>query len=349
MKDSLKNQYTGLDVGKFLCALLILVYHYFSEHGGLPGLFDEILSLYAVAVAFFMVISGFLLFNKLEYLDTKEERWSVVKKQVKRIYRIYLLWSIPYLIFTICNWNWSSISINFIFWQFQKWIFNSTFYTIWFMPMLANGMLLTFWLTEKFSKFYVNLLGIICYILGALSLTYKFIGIRIPGFIEFIKFSNLWLGGARGWIFFSFPLILVGRFMVRKKEKLKVKNMFYKACIFMVLLIIEALLLRNFSNEHTGIDITIMMVPTVFYILGFFISIKLPEKKYYIFIRNISTIIFMSQRIFLTIIPELVPKIGKIIFFNRYIGFGVIFFATIIFSILIIIESKRILVLKKLF
>lgn len=51
---STKCMYLGLDVGKFLCAFLILFYHYFSEHGSLPGLLGEALSLYAVAVALFM-------------------------------------------------------------------------------------------------------------------------------------------------------------------------------------------------------------------------------------------------------------------------------------------------------
>lgn len=98
---STKCMYLGLDVGKFLCAFLILFYHYFSEHGSLPGLLGEALSLYAVAVALFMTISGFLIYNKLEKIDSREERWRVVKKQIIRIYRIYLLWSIPYLLFSI--------------------------------------------------------------------------------------------------------------------------------------------------------------------------------------------------------------------------------------------------------
>lgn len=77
---------------------LILFYHYFSEHGPLPGLLNEVLSLYAVAVALFMTISGFLIFDKLSAVKETKERWKIVKHQVVRIYSIYLIWSIPYLI-----------------------------------------------------------------------------------------------------------------------------------------------------------------------------------------------------------------------------------------------------------
>ena len=122
-----KSVYPGIDIGKLICAFLILFYHYFSEHGSLPGLLGEVLSLYAVAVALFMTISGFLLYNKLEGIDSREERWSIVKKQVLRIYRIYLLWSIPYLLYTIFRWDWNSISVSFIIWEVQRWFFSSTF------------------------------------------------------------------------------------------------------------------------------------------------------------------------------------------------------------------------------
>lgn len=68
-----KRSYGMLDVCKFCCALLILFYHFFSEHGGLPGILNEALSLYAVAVALFMAISGFLVFDKTSALATRRE------------------------------------------------------------------------------------------------------------------------------------------------------------------------------------------------------------------------------------------------------------------------------------
>ena len=90
-----KSVYPGIDIGKFLCAFLILFYHYFSEHGSLPGLLGEALSLYAVAVALFMTISGFLLYNKLEGIDNKEARWSIVKNRFVEFIGIYLCGVFP--------------------------------------------------------------------------------------------------------------------------------------------------------------------------------------------------------------------------------------------------------------
>ena len=346
---STKCMYLGLDVGKFLCAFLILFYHYFSEHGSLPGLLGEALSLYAVAVALFMTISGFLIYNKLEKIDSREERWRVVKKQIIRIYRIYLLWSIPYLLFSILRWDWSSISISFILWQIQGWIFKSTFYTIWFMPMLAIGTLLTFWLTENFPNVVVTILAVLCYIIGSLSLTYQFIGYQIPGFAHFVEFSNLWLGGARGWLFYAFPLMLVGKYMVSYKDKVKALSMACVSGICILIMLLEALLIRKISGEHTGIDLTVMMIPTVFCILGFLISIHIANGKRGKWMSSMSTLIFMSQRLFLTVLPECFPVAFSLVFMNKYIGVVTIIVMNVLFSQFIILISKKNLFFQKLY
>ena len=179
-----KKKYNGLDIGKFLCAFLILFYHYFSEHRGLPTIIEEALSLYAVAVALFMLISGFLTFNKIKSLESREDRWGVVKRQALRIFKIYLLWSIVYIIYSISRWDFQNITLSFVLWQIQGWIFNSTFYTIWFMPALAIGLIVAFWLTEKLPVWLCTMLGIVLYVIGSMMLTYSSVGDMLPGLAE---------------------------------------------------------------------------------------------------------------------------------------------------------------------
>ena len=163
MTKTAKPQYGMLDIAKFLCALLILFYHFFSENGSLPGLLEEALSTYAIAVALFMTISGFLLFRKLEELQTRQERWLAVRKQAWRTLRIYLLWSIVYVLYNISRWDFANLTVLFVLQQLRQWIFVSTFYTIWFMPALAIGLVATFWLTELAPKWTVTILAVILY------------------------------------------------------------------------------------------------------------------------------------------------------------------------------------------
>lgn len=344
-----RKTYAGLDIAKFLCALLILFYHYFSEHGTLPGILEEALSLYAIAVALFMAISGFLTFNKLESVLGYQNRWEIVKKQALRILRIYAIWSIPYLIYSVSTWNWSTVTLKFVLWRVRGWIFNSTFSTIWFMPSLALGLVFTFLVTEKLPKYAVNLLAAMLYIIGSLSMTYSYFGDMIPGFSITKMIITDWLGGPRGWLVYAFPLIMVGRRMARRKEKVSTLKTAALSFVFVFLILIEALLLRSKAG-HTGIDMTFMMIPSVYCILGFLISLKIPSGAYCLWIRKMSILIFMSQRIFLTVLPNLFSEFfNKYIFANYYAGAVIISVFVIGFSVLIIVCSEKVSVLKKLY
>ena len=43
-----REKYTGIDITKFFCSIIILFYHFFSEHGHVPSIIDDMLSLYAI-------------------------------------------------------------------------------------------------------------------------------------------------------------------------------------------------------------------------------------------------------------------------------------------------------------
>ncbi len=345
----IKKKYNGLDIGKFLCAFLILFYHYFSEHRGLPAIIEEALSLYAVAVALFMLISGFLAFNKIRNIESREDRWGVVKSQALRIFKIYLLWSIIYIIYNISRWDFQNLTVSFVLWQLQGWIFNSTFYTIWFMPALAIGLIVAFWFTEKLPAWICTTLGIVLYIVGSIMLTYSFVGDALPGFQVFKEFAETWLGGARGWLFFATPLLMLGKFAVNIKDKIKKTSAFILSIVSVGAILAEALVLRKFVG-HTGIDMTVMMVPSVFFILMFLLNINIPDGAYGVWMRKMSVLVFMTQRIFLTVIPSLLGAgICSKLFANTYIGAIVICGGTVLFSALIIAFSKRFKFLKNLY
>ena len=114
-------------------------------------------------------------------------------------------------------------------------------------------------------------------------------------------------------------------------------------------LLAEAFILRKIAG-HTGIDTTLMMIPTSFCILGFLISFKLPSGKYSVFMRSMSVLIFMTQRLFLTVIPHILPvAVSAAIFSNIYVGAVIVCGATIVFSAGIILLSRKVKFLKYLY
>lgn len=344
--------YPLFDIAKFGCALLILFYHYFSEHGPIPALLEDFFSLYAVAVALFMTMSGYFLFTKLDSLSSRDDQWQVVKKQVKRILTIYLFWSIPYLIFTVSRWPWDNLSSNFVFWQMQGWIFRSTFYTIWFMPSLALGILFAYFLYSRLSWNKVWLLALFSFLAGSLHSTYRFVSEIIPGFGMFICFSELWLQGGRGGIFFGMPLVILGG-IAAKSHKIKPIFSAGLALVMMFALLVEAVVLRKYVGG-CGLDLALSMIPVCFCITMFLRSISMAPsesmKAGLLWMRSMSIVVFMSQRLFLTVLPYLFStEVQHFIFANTYFGGLILGSGTILFSALIIQFSKRFNMLKMLY
>lgn len=347
-----RRQYTMLDVGKFLCALLILFYHFFSEIGSLPWLLEEALSSYAIAVALFMTISGFLTFSKLETVPDRAGRWQLVRRQAWRIIRIYLLWSVVYILYTISTWEAGEISVRFLLQRMHQWIFCSTFYTIWFMPALAVGLIVAFWISELLPEYAGIGLAIVLYALGALTLTYAGVGAMIPGHSQFAEFANAWLGGARGWLFYGTPLLLVGRGMAKYKTRERAEKpliWLLLSMAAMLLLLIEALVLRNIFGA-TGVDMTVMMPIVVFCVLGFLLCCQVPRGKWLLWMRQMSLLIFITQRIFLTVVPGMFPVfVGQYLFSSNWAAFVFCVGGTIAFSAAIIALSKKIKPLRLLY
>lgn len=239
-KSITKPVYPGMDVGKFLCAFLILFFffHYFSEKGALSGLLDEAFSLHAIAAALFMTFSGFLLYNKLFQIECRKDRWDIVKKQTWRIYRIYFLWSIPYLIFSVLCWDRGSIYSAFILWEIQKWVFSSTFYTICSMPALAIGTVLTFWLTKRLPSVVAALLSTLCWIsLVPFQVPTNSLVVVSQNSSDLLDFSIFGFVGSKGWLWYAFPLLLVGKSMVSCKNKVKVKSAIFHSLYLRLLLV----------------------------------------------------------------------------------------------------------------
>ena len=338
MSKTAKPQYGMLDVAKFLCALLILFYHFFSENGSLPMILEEALSTYAIAVALFMTISGFLLFRKLEDIQDRRERWCVVRKQAWRTLRIYLLWSIVYVIYNISRWDFANLTAMFVLLQLRQWVFASTFYTIWFMPALAIGVIAAFWLTELAPKWAVATLAVILYAVGALMLTYKGVGNLIPGFSGVAAFCGNWLGGARGWLFFAVPLLLVGRTVAKREKQQSWALWLILSAVCVAVMLAEALVLRHFFGS-TGIDMTLLMPATAFCVLRFLLSVQIPQGAYQLWMRKMSVLIFVTQRIFLSVIPS---YFGAYIFANSMVAFLFCVGGTVLFSAGIILLSKKV-------
>ena len=220
------------------------------------------------------------------------------------------------------------------------------------MPALAVGILFAYFLYTRLPLITLCLIALIFYIVASLLGTYSFLGDMIPSWKVFHNFSITWLGGGRGGIFFGMPLVLLGGIAAKFNRE----NLIFWAIMsffMMIFLLIEAMVLRRYVGG-CGLDNALFMIPACFCITMFLRSISMAPsesmKAGLLWMRSMSILVFMSQRLFLTVIPCFFSNDIKIfIFSNPYFGAVILGGGTILFSALLIILSKKYNIIKQLY
>ena len=96
-----QEEYKVLNVMKFVMAIVVVAIHARPEMSLNSSVVRQIFgAIYSLAVPFFFMASGFLLFRKIS-LPLKEEGEQRIKSYLARICRLYLVWTIIYLPLTI--------------------------------------------------------------------------------------------------------------------------------------------------------------------------------------------------------------------------------------------------------
>ena len=101
MLELVHKEYKGLDIMKFVMAIVVVAIHTRPEMSFNSSLARQIFeAIYSLAVPFFFIASGFLLFRKIS-LPLTEEGEQRIKSYLSRMCRLYLVWTIIYLPLTI--------------------------------------------------------------------------------------------------------------------------------------------------------------------------------------------------------------------------------------------------------
>lgn len=343
-----RKNYWSLDVAKFFCAILVISSHFASEWGKFPTLIDYAFSLYVIAVPFFFCCSGFLFFKKLNALPTKEDKKKYFIQYEKRIWIMYGLWSALYFIHVVYDWIIDGeLGLKSVLTYLHRSIVFSSYSTIWFLPALAVGIAITYFLVMRLNKKQITVIAVLLYIFSMLGYTYNFVvdGTPIGAFYDF--YDAIFVSSRNG-VFNGVPFIFMGYAISLKEFKPSVKGFFKYAIpagISLALVIIEAFILKLKFNV-TGMDVSIFIVPFTYFFIMTVMHIELKESKAWLWCRKLSLLIFVSQRIFLSVLPAFFPSVFALIYANSYIGLVAVIGMTVIFSVILVALSKKVKIIK---
>lgn len=301
-----RKVYHSLDIAKYVMALMILVGHTANEWAHITGIWHYILAFNFTVPAFF-AISGFLFFNKFEQLQTPSEKTAYYRKWSLRIGRMYLIWSIIYILLSILKWCMFGVTIDTIVHSVHRWLVFSTYATIWFLPALWVGGSIIYLMYRYSSKI------VLFAVTGILWLTGVIMG-AYPGLIKnetismVVNIYDTCFFTFRNGLFYGSAYFLLGYCCHRMLYKFSLWQNMIGFIIFYLLFFGEAVMMHKLV-KGPNTDMALMMLPSVFFMVMAIARIDVPENPFWRALRNQSMLIFCGQRIFLTAIPALLPAI----------------------------------------
>lgn len=258
-----------LDVLKFICAILIVGSHL------LPIFHNETLNLYygqfffRFCVPLFIISSGFY----FERMQT-EKKW----KYVKRIFLIYIIATILYSPFII--WNNRTEILNI----FATILFG--YCHLWYLIAVALALLISYMLNKILpAEKHKGIYGIACIVLLVFGIFFdEYYKLFNNSFLNNIATILKWFGGTRNFIFMTFPILTIGRFIFLYRDKIFLVRPYVYIILTILSFILAALeltMLNSFNINNLSLDISVFnFMPAIFlFVLTFYWNPKILHKR----------------------------------------------------------------------
>lgn len=338
------KQYKSVDLAKLVCAILIIILHtapFASYSKVLTVGFRNIVTV--IAVPFFFLTSGFLAFKKIDSLEG-EDRKRCVKKYLKRLVIMYLIWSAVYFVFVVIKWTRSAFTYLDVIEYVKDFFFEGSYSTIWFLPALFSATLIVYLLHRKLSYRTVFIISCVVYLFTLGGSSYYGLVSRIP-FIESIYNAYYsFFDSIKNGVCFGMIFVCMGAMMSENEEKITENTTpaksFLPVALFAVLLAFEELLIGYLDWNVRGVDTVICLVPFTYFFFRFLLNweIELSDGAC-VAMRKYSILMFLCQRIPLSIIDLFLAE--TVVATNSILYFATVLLSTVLISFIIIKCSKK--------
>ena len=285
-----------------------------------------------IAVPLFFVMSSYFLFSKLNKENDSVKRKEIIKLFILRNLKLYLIWFIILLPITL------DIKKYFINHGFIKsivillrdFIFHSTFQSSWYIIALVEGTVIIYFCSKKISNKVLISLSTIIYLLITLIGTYTFI-LPYESFPSIIR--NIILAPPNSFLV-SFIWIMIGKLFAEGKINYSHKTNIIVLIISMIMLYLEWTFIKG-KITAVNRDCYIMLIPLTISLFYLIINIKAFYFEQSLFLRKISTIMYVSHKSFIHVYNNWV------MINNKYIVFLLVVITCVILTMIISYLSKR--------
>lgn len=343
-----KRQYPAIDIAKFIMAIMVVIIHrpLFNDNMVFTNfIIGKVIC--SIAVPFFFIVSSYFLFSKLN--KSTEYSKTIVFEYEKRIFYIYVIWSIIYIpcIFVKNHTgHYDEITIKVLLSQclfsIKEFFLSQSFVHLWFLNTLILSVAVAFFLIKKTSNEKVFVFSLVIFLLY-----YVLIGLSdsIDLVSNLIKYTpKILLNFARcGFICVSLGACLALK-EINRNSKYKLNSLILFTSISFVLLIVSgALLFKNQSAIALNSLTKLLSIIVSFCIACICLRINLKESKVYRNLRETSILLYLSHLLVMSEGFKYLTSITGIAAFkeNNLLKFFISLLFGLLFSITVILLKKH--------
>lgn len=346
-----RNEYKSLDLFKLIFAVLVVIIHtkpLLDISDKANWFFSN--SFLNLAVPFFFITSGFLLFEKLKSISDNAEKNTAVKKYVAHLLKLYLIWSIIWLPIKLLGWHTSGgiDKADLLDWVQAFFLTGKTGDAIWYLLAVAVCAIVAAWITRNGEKNFKLLLTVsgILYVLGVLlSSWYKVVEGNFIVEWYYKIFLTTENGLLNGFLFFA-----VGACISKYGFKIPYKTALICAAIGFCVLVGEVILVYNMQYNKDGVCklFTLPIVSMLLFLGIVQLPVNIPTERCRVF-RDWSTLIYVSHGIIIRVLGIMIGIVGL------KLPYSILFIMTILLAWLFAItvryltKNKNVKILKVLY
>lgn len=308
-----KRNYNTIDLAKYLSALLVVCIHTYPFFE-ISETFNTywIQTVCRLAVPFFFVCSGFFFFQKWS-ADEIVNQDNLIRYE-KRLLKIYLIWTVIYLPYTIWDYAHANFRIYHIFSYLRDVLLNGSYYHLWFLPALMLSTFIVYALYQRHGMKRTLTISLGLYFIGYLINVYTPVWESLPGISFFFGFFTKVLVTARDGFFFG-PMFVAMGLLLSKTRRLVHRVAMMGWGISFVLLVLEVTIYRHFDLLRDLTSMYLLLVPAVFFMTNALLTSRSKWKLNYKDLRAESLLIYTSHILFAKIFLTALPHAHIVVYF----------------------------------
>lgn len=314
-----RKNYYAIDLIKFISAFLVIGVHTFPLLDiSVTANFFVVQIIDRTAVPFFFVASAFLLFKKMSFAASMDDEANkeLLKNYLWRIFKLYLVWTVLYLLITIITWIHGGFDLGSIVRLIRNFFFDGSYYHLWFLPSMIVSTCIVYYLHKKKGILDILKIAAIFYFIGMLVNVYGNGLINVPLIGMVIKAYKAVFVSTRNGLFYGFIYTTIGCLVAEKNFKMDKGSLFVRIVICGILLVIEAfgINMLGFTTDLTSMYL--MLVPFSFYSFLYIVNFTSDEATpKYAMMRKLSTLLYVGHIYIVFILGSLPIHFESLIFY----------------------------------